>query len=275
MLVDCFPYFNEKELVALRVNYLKNVVDGFILCEANRTHKGEAKPYTAEEDIRDLLNKTNCIQIIQVDLSALDSVVDPWVRERAQRDALGEAMKQLQGDNYFIVSDCDEVPSTEGLFNAVEYLKTCEQDVVWLSLRFLMARADLQVYCNDKPYDWNQSYVMRSSQLKTDKTLSDIRASVNKKTLNTRLDGWHFSWMGDANRKKLKLNSFAHCHDVIPTAAAPLASSEMRSFLESYVAKPGETDPLGRVDHRLHPYPSSLLPDIIFTDKILKEFLLP
>jgi hypothetical protein len=34
MLIDCFPYFNEKELLELRINVLKDYVDGFINVDA-------------------------------------------------------------------------------------------------------------------------------------------------------------------------------------------------------------------------------------------------
>lgn len=274
MLIDCFPYFNEKELLSLRINYLKDYVDGFIICESNRTHKGEPKPYTCEESLKELNIPSDKVQILNIDLSPLDEVKDPWVRERAQRDALSVGARQLSGDNYFVVSDCDEIPSAVGLFNAVEYLKTNKSGVIWLSLRFLVSRADLQIYHNDKPYNWDQAFVAHSSELTT-RSLSEIRAEVNKKTLGYLSDGWHFSWMGDAQRKKIKVTSFAHCHDVIPNAAAPLFSSEMQQHLDRYTPVVGGTDPLGREDHRLHPYPTHLLPASVLSDKIVKQFLLP
>ena len=31
MLIDCFPYFNEKELLELRIDTLKDHVDGFLI----------------------------------------------------------------------------------------------------------------------------------------------------------------------------------------------------------------------------------------------------
>ena len=46
MLFDCFLYFNEKELLELRYEILKDVVDGFIITDANRTFKGDPKPFT-------------------------------------------------------------------------------------------------------------------------------------------------------------------------------------------------------------------------------------
>ena len=39
MLIDCFPYFNEKELLELRIATLYDHVDGFLITDANRTHR--------------------------------------------------------------------------------------------------------------------------------------------------------------------------------------------------------------------------------------------
>ena len=43
MIVDSFLYFNEEELADLRVKYLNDVVDIFVVIEANVTHQGKEK----------------------------------------------------------------------------------------------------------------------------------------------------------------------------------------------------------------------------------------
>ena len=45
MIVDSFLYFNEKELADLRIKYLNDVVDSFVVIEANVTHQGKAKQW--------------------------------------------------------------------------------------------------------------------------------------------------------------------------------------------------------------------------------------
>ena len=44
MIYDCFCYFNEDELLDLRINYLKDVVDKFVIIEAAKTFSGFSKP---------------------------------------------------------------------------------------------------------------------------------------------------------------------------------------------------------------------------------------
>ena len=43
MLIDAFLYFNEKELVELRLKYLNPIVDHFVIIESNITFTGKEK----------------------------------------------------------------------------------------------------------------------------------------------------------------------------------------------------------------------------------------
>ena len=43
MIIDTFLYFNEKELVDLRIKYLKDEVDFFVIVESTTDHQGNNK----------------------------------------------------------------------------------------------------------------------------------------------------------------------------------------------------------------------------------------
>ena len=45
MLIDAFQFFNEKELVDLRIKYLEEIVDYFVVVEADITHQGKKKDW--------------------------------------------------------------------------------------------------------------------------------------------------------------------------------------------------------------------------------------
>ena len=64
MLIDCFPYFNERELLELRVSLLKDHVDGFLIADADRTHRGEPKAFTCAETIKELGLPDELIEVI-------------------------------------------------------------------------------------------------------------------------------------------------------------------------------------------------------------------
>lgn len=42
-IYDCFTFFNELDLLEIRLEELYNYVDYFVIVEANKTHAGEIK----------------------------------------------------------------------------------------------------------------------------------------------------------------------------------------------------------------------------------------
>jgi beta-1,4-mannosyl-glycoprotein beta-1,4-N-acetylglucosaminyltransferase len=42
-IIDCFTFYNELKLLEYRLNILYNIVDYFIIVEANQTHQGKSK----------------------------------------------------------------------------------------------------------------------------------------------------------------------------------------------------------------------------------------
>jgi hypothetical protein len=91
------------------------------------------------------------------------------------------------------------------------------------------------------------------------------------------ISGWHFSWMGDNSRMKLKAKSYAHSMDTrsycFQTAIADLNSEAMIDYLDSYAPAVGSSDAYGRSDHMLNEYPVENLPGMIFEHPTIKNFL--
>lgn len=278
MLFDCFLYFDEKELLELRINILKDIVDGFIITDGNRTFRGDPKPFTCIDTIRELGLPEEKIQVLHVELPSFEEIQIPWAREYAQRDALGVGMRMCPPDSVFFFSDVDEIPRPDKLLEAVEVAKADPERCVRLSMPMFYGRADLRVKdpkgSDDKaPNSWTCGTVVLYDHL--DQTPSQIRQNSNDIVLGACDAGWHFSWMGDAARMKKKVTSFSHCFDDIPNSVAPANSDEMLAHLDTYKAKAGGTDPLGRSDHILEPYPHELLPPELFKLKRVRSYLLP
>jgi len=278
MLFDCFLYFNEKELLELRIEMLKDIVDGFIITDANRTFKGDPKPFTCIDTIRELGLPEEKIQVLHVELPSAEEIHDPWMREYAQRDALGVGMRMTPPDSVFFFSDVDEIPRPEFLLQAVDLAKQDPSRCVRLSMPMFYGRADLRVINpngkpTEAPNNWTCGTVVLHEHLEM--TPSQIRMNPNDLVVGNCDAGWHFSWMGDSERLKRKITSFSHCYDDIPNSVAPADSEEMMEHLESYVAVEGATDPLGRTDHILVSYPHELLPAELFKLERVKKYLLP
>ena len=43
MIIDAFSYFNEREIAQLRVKYLSELIDKFVIIEADHSHQGKKK----------------------------------------------------------------------------------------------------------------------------------------------------------------------------------------------------------------------------------------
>ena len=50
MIYDCFPFFNELDILEIRLNVLYETVDYFVITEADKTHTGKAKEYLFEQN---------------------------------------------------------------------------------------------------------------------------------------------------------------------------------------------------------------------------------
>ena len=279
MLFDCFLYFNEKELLELRYNMLKDIVDGFIITDADRTFKGDKKPFTCVETLEELGIPQDKVQVLHVELPGPEEFPDPWLREYAQRDALAVGMRMTPPDSVFFFSDVDEIPKPEALIEGAKLAKEAPDRCVRLSMPMFYGRADLRVMDpngddSKAPNNWVCGTFVLSEHLKGD-TLSQIRRNPNDVIYGHCDAGWHFSWMGGPDRLKRKVQSFSHCYDVIPNAVAPADSQEMLDFMDQYKAKAGATDPLGRTDHILVDYPHELLPPELFRIDRVRDFLLP
>ena len=278
MLFDCFLYFDEKELLELRINILKDIVDGFIITDGNRTFKGDPKPFTCVETLKELGVSDENIQVLHVELPSKEEIANPWAREYAQRDALGVGMRMCPPDSVFFFSDVDEIPRPESLLQAVDLAKADPKRCVRLSMPMFYGRGDLRVR-NPKgdgtkaPDNWTCGTIVLHEHLEM--TPSQIRMNPNDLVVGDCDAGWHFSWMGDSERMKRKVTSFSHCFDDVPNAVAPCDSADMLQHLDNYKAQAGGTDPLGRTDHILEPYPHELLPPELFKLDRVRNYLLP
>lgn len=278
MLFDCFLYFDERELLELRINILKDIVDGFIITDGNRTFKGDPKPFTCVETLKELGISDENIQVLHVELPSKEDIANPWAREYAQRDALGVGMRMCPSDSVFFFSDVDEIPRPKALLEAVELAKADPKRCVRLSMPMFYGRGDLRVRDpqgdgTKAPDNWTCGTIVLHEHL--EQTPSQIRMNPNDIVVGNCDAGWHFSWMGDKERMKRKVTSFSHCYDDVPNAVAPCDSVDMLNHLENYKAQAGGTDPLGRTDHILEPYPHELLPPELFKLDRVRNYLLP
>ncbi|CAB4124268.1 Glycosyl transferase, family 17 [uncultured Caudovirales phage] len=285
-VIDCFPFFNEKELLELRVHLLNPIVDEFIICESNRTHSGNLKEFTCKKLIEELNLPKDKIHVIELDLSD-DSLVIPnnidavnsresnsskeikaWSRERLQRDAILEYIKYYSDDTVFVISDCDEIINPDDLPYFAQ-VSLSQNLIIKVSLVLLEGNANQRMYNKGMPVNWDKSLFVCTKKHLNEVTPTMIRSNVDNKFGSVQLTqdgkpieecGWHFTWMGDEERRKAKAESFIHYANM--NAINTLSSNSMERIANnsnSYILKR---------------YPNSSLPKKIFELERVKKFLI-
>ena len=68
-VIDSFLFFNEFDVLRMRTEYLKDVVDYFLICECKYTFSGKEKPYYLD-DIIDELDEEEVEKAIQSEVKA-------------------------------------------------------------------------------------------------------------------------------------------------------------------------------------------------------------
>jgi GR25 family glycosyltransferase involved in LPS biosynthesis len=283
-IVDCFPYFNEKELLELRINLLKDYVDLFVIIDGNYTHSGDPKSFTCRDVIEDLDLPKDKIQLIELNMSddiILNSESKIESREAFQRDAIKNILDQFDDDTVFIVSDCDEIIDPKNINFLSNIIKT-NQCILKIPLVLLEGRADLRVYHKDGEIcEWDSSFMCLKKHLEQT-SASHIRlgfANISYVTQDSQilLDlGWHFTWMQSPEDRVYKFQSFCHANDDLKLITnADYSKEEHIEFMKSYIPKEGEITPYGDVDKILKKYPTENLPVIIWNLPRVKNYLLP
>lgn len=221
-IIDCFPFFNELDLLKFRLTELDPYVDKFILVESTKTFTGKPKPlyYSLNKDLFSQW-KNKIIHIVVTDMPVdmspemIEKLVDlpeirdiHWVREHHQRRAISRGLSKLKLDfeDIILVSDLDEIPDLTKLNKILELLPFGP------------------VVFNQSWFIWNINYQKNntwiggaaftfSHYLKNKDIFQHIR-NIRWNTITdefTQLNcGWHFSWFGDIDFIKNKMFSFAH-----------------------------------------------------------------
>ena len=106
-VVDCFIFADELDMLECRLTELEEVVDWFVLVEAESTFQGDPKPLAYAEH-RDRFARWSD-RIVHVVAELPDA--SAWIREAAQREAIIDGLRALPlaPDDTIVLSDVDEI----------------------------------------------------------------------------------------------------------------------------------------------------------------------
>ena len=215
-IVDCFPFYNEIDLLKYRINLLKDVVDYVVIVESTHTHVGNEKILYFDEFKKEFpsYDNTKIIHVIIDDFphKVPDIQISPdyagqqWTNERFQRNCITRGLEKipdLENDDVIVVTDLDEIPDPRTL----QKIKNGEIDVTINHMEMTMYYYNLNTFHRNY---WSQCFLCKCEvMLDKSSTLSDLRGT-NFNTPNIKNGGWHLSYFGDVPFIQNKLRQFAH-----------------------------------------------------------------
>ena len=128
-IFDCFMYYDEDLILDLRLNYLNNYIDYFIIVESTYTHSGQ--PRKLLFDINNFSKFKDKIKyiVLQNEPQNLEEVYDydnedtvnsklilnAVKRENLQRNTIQKGLDQASQSDFVLISDVDEIPNLKNL----------------------------------------------------------------------------------------------------------------------------------------------------------------
>lgn len=202
MLVDTFMFYNEFDVLQMRLENLDEYVDLFVLVEAEVNHVGGSKPLFYEQNkerYRKWWPKIAHV-IVRADESPTDD--DPWSREKYQRGCITRGLESVPNDSIVMVSDVDEIPD----LRIVPYENLPH---LVMSVHMWMFEYSFDYLYTGEP--WFGTVITTAEYLKTHGA-NHLRDNRWKFPV-IQYAGWHLSSFGDAEHISNKYKTYAHALD--------------------------------------------------------------
>ena len=237
-LYDCVTFFNELDVLDLRLHELDAVVDRFVIAESPLTFTGKPKPLVFAENRERFARFLPKIEHVVVDDMPVGANTTAWDREWFQRKALARGLSGAAPDDLVLISDVDEIPRPAALTavkadpKSKSRFTVLESDASFFFLntkpvgRFLShvqaPRIVARRYANDPQ-------VMRGFRARLSRhplaapfqpligrarTLTTFGAPLEVKIVPE--SAWHFTYLGGAEAIRSKLSSYSHTEVATP-----------------------------------------------------------
>lgn len=217
MIYDCFIFFDELDLLDLRLHYLNPAVDRFVLVESTKTFSLKDKPLIFKEHknmFSEFLPKIE--HVIVEDLFSSN----PWDNEKKQRNSIMRGLTKCSGEDVIIFSDCDEIPRIEAMsrFDDRGPLMGFKQEMYYYYLNGL---TDIQ---------WCGSKICRYRNMVKASPVEFRDTCLGGTSLIIPNGGWHFSFLGTPEKIAQKIKAFSHQELNLPEYTDP---DKIRKRIES------------------------------------------
>ncbi len=220
-IYDCFAFFNELDLLELRLEELNSKVDYFVLVESTRTFQKQPKELVFEKNKERFKKYLPKIRHVVVDFFpgffAKFRVPRPFDYDNHQKEQILLGLKDAQPEDWIIVSDVDEIPNLQNVRDWNDNrIKVFQQRMSWFYLNNIILDYPEPYEITSQGYKpWHGTVMLRYSDLLKRKTIKKTRllreARVDSKDIEIILEGgWHFSYLGGISKVREKIQAYAH-----------------------------------------------------------------
>lgn len=256
MIYDCFNFYNEIDILELRLNILYPHVDRFVIVESSVTHSGHEKPFFFEkfqerfskfEDkiinfkvhdtpddfvnlpVTDEIALQEVFCYIKSQTNRFDKKNQPdYGRDFFQKESVRRVLVNCNDEDVIIFSDADEIPNPHTLktLDLSKGMYRLNQDTYYYYLNVLKQR------------DWCGSRVALYRDIKN-LSLNELRGD-DRLTTEVKDGGWHFSFMGGEMMVKNKLLTYS-ARDLVNRAVIDNVSNNMNLNIDPFFRSKLET----------------------------------
>lgn len=228
---DVFTFFNEFDLLELRLDMLDPYVDTFVLIECVETFSGRPKPLYFEdnkdrfskylhkihhhvtydppksfEDLQDrILDESVSKEVKEICIHALTSTNVPkgqlhWLKEFYQKEYIRLAVKDAgaKEEDLIFVTDLDEIWNPDLDYQTVG-------DEIY-KLRQIVYSGYMNVRSSE---EWAGTLLARYKNIEG-ACLNHLRTPSKTRYEYIENGGWHFTFMGGVEQIKKKLDAYGH-----------------------------------------------------------------
>jgi beta-1,4-mannosyl-glycoprotein beta-1,4-N-acetylglucosaminyltransferase len=197
MLVDAFMFFNEFDVLEMRLKTLWDHVDLFILVESAETHTGNSKPLHFKDNQERYSKYLSKIRYIEA--PTCTGARGLWDLEKHQRDCIKLGLDGIPDDATIMISDVDEIPDPVKITKGTGTV----------GLHMTMFEYSFEYMFTGEP--WIGTVV---TTIKAAKEHGPNYFRYNRWRFPIIPDaGWHLSSFGDAGNLQNKIKNYAHAND--------------------------------------------------------------
>lgn len=217
-IYDCFMFWNEIEILYIRLDTLYNYVDKFVICESKESH---SKKIIKDEFVF-IKNKSmftkfmDKIIFIPVDKLPFDGdytldknnniSYNNWHNENWQRTHLITGITEAKDDDIIAISDLDEIYDPTILPSIYKDIDTYK--VIGVNHKLFY------YYVNNlKTQLWQGSFFLKKKIITSPNFIQDLR-NIRCRLPFYVTGGWHYSWMGGEEKIADKFKVVSE-HDII------------------------------------------------------------